>query len=110
MNKRYVFDIDGTICTPCPGKYLEAKPYENRIKKVNSLFDQDNHIVFFTSRGMTGANGNVSLCYERYYDITKRQLIEWGVKYHQLIMGKPAAEFYVDDHAWNDKDFFEEKT
>lgn len=109
MTVRYVFDIDGTICSPCPGKYSEAKPYEDRIKKINSLFNQGHHITFFTSRGMTGADGNISLCYERYFELTKKQLNDWGVKYHQLILGKPPAEFYVDDHALNDKNFFEEK-
>ena len=106
MQTRYVFDIDGTICSACPGKYLEAKPYIDRIKKVNELYDSGAHITFFTSRGMTGAAGNVSLCYERYYELTKKQLSDWKVKYHQLILGKPPAEFYIDDHAINDENFF----
>jgi hypothetical protein len=105
---RYVFDIDGTICSACPGNYTNSLPYLDRIKKVNELYDEGHHITFFTSRGMTGANGNVLLCYERYFEFTKKQLNDWGVKYHQLILGKPPAEFYIDDHASNDIDFFEE--
>jgi hypothetical protein len=106
---RYVFDIDGTICSACPGNYKEAVPYLDRIKKINELFQQGNHITFFTSRGMTGAAGNISLCYERYFELTKKQLDSWGVNYHQLVLGKPPAEFYVDDHGLNDQVFFEKK-
>lgn len=106
---RYVFDIDGTICSACPGNYTNALPYLDRIKKVNELYDEGHHITFFTSRGMTGANGNVLLCYERYFEFTKKQLNDWGVKYHQLVLGKPPAEFYVDDHGLNDQVFFEKK-
>ena len=75
---------------------------------ADELYDEGHHITFFTSRGMTGTNGNVLLCYERYFEFTKKQLNDWGVKYHQLILGKPPAEFYIDDHASNDIDFFEE--
>ena len=48
--KKYCFDIDGTICTTdC--HYDDARPYKNVIKKINSLYDEGNHIIFFTSRG-----------------------------------------------------------
>lgn len=28
---------------------------------------------------------------------TKKQLNKWGLKYHKLFFGKPAADYYVDD-------------
>ncbi len=31
--------------------YDDARPYKNVIKKINSLYDEGNHIIFFTSRG-----------------------------------------------------------
>ena len=37
---------------------------------------------------------------------TEQQLFEWGVKYHELFMGKPAADYYIDDKGISDKDFF----
>ena len=30
------------------------------------------------------------------------QLKKWGVKYHELIMGKPYGDFFIDDKAHND--------
>ena len=53
----YVLDIDGTICTPTPSKYEEAEPIQERIEKVNSLYDEGHTILFQTARGM-GRSGN----------------------------------------------------
>ena len=32
-----------------------------------------------------------------------------GCKYHELIMGKPHADMFIDDKAWPDSVFFNEK-
>ena len=32
-------------------------------------------------------------------DATEKQLNDWGVKYHNLIMGKPYADYYIDNKA-----------
>ena len=50
---KYCFDIDGTICNNTHGKYKEAKPFLDVIKKVNTLYDAGNKIIFFTARGTT---------------------------------------------------------
>ena len=34
---RYIIDIDGTICTNTYGKYEEATPLPENIKKINIL-------------------------------------------------------------------------
>jgi len=31
----------------------------------------------------------------------------WGCKYHQLFLGKPSGDFYIDDKGINDTDFFD---
>ena len=99
--KIYCFDLDGTLCTNTEGKYLEAEPLSERIKKVNSLFNQGNQIVIFTARGtVTGID---------WREVTLKQLYLWEVKYHELKLGKPFAHFYIDDRAINDEDFFNEK-
>ena len=100
---RYCFDIDGTICSIERGiekDYRDAKPFIKRIEKVNRLYYQGNHIIFFTARG--------SLTKLDWRKITEMQLKHWGVKYHELIFGKPDAVIYVDDKGMNDKDFFKE--
>tara|TARA_A100000164_G_scaffold228593_1_gene202741 strand:+ start:3194 stop:3490 length:297 start_codon:yes stop_codon:yes gene_type:complete len=87
--KTYCFDIDGTICTNTDGEYLLARPYKNRIKKINKLFETENKIIFYTARGST-----TGIDWEEQ---TISQLKSWGVKYHELYLGKPTADVYVDD-------------
>ena len=103
---KYVFDIDGTICTNTGGDYENAKPLEDRIKKVNELHEDGNTIVFFTARGMGRSGNNVHFAYSEFFSLTKRQLKSWNVKYDQLILGKPSGDIYIDDKGIKDEDFF----
>ena len=89
---KYVVDIDGTICTQAEN-YAEAMPLLNRIERINQLYDEGHTIVYFTARGTeTGID---------WREITERQFKMWGVKYHDLIFGKPAADYYLDDRMLN---------
>ena len=103
---KFVFDIDGTICTTTDGNYSNAKPMIDRIEKNNNLFDDNHVIIYQTARGMGRTNNNVLKSYELFYDLTKKQLDEWGVKYHDLFLGKPAADMYVDDKGVSDVEFY----
>ena len=40
--------------------------------------------------------------------MTEQRLEEWGAKYHDLILGKPAGDVYIDDKAVEANDFFNE--
>ena len=102
----YVFDIDGTICTKTDGDYSQAEPLPERIQKVNELYDQGHEIIFLTARGMGRSRNSPSLAHKMFFDFTKRQLEEWGVKHHDLFLGKPAGDFYIDDKGIKDEDFF----
>lgn len=103
---KYVFDIDGTICNNTYGLYEEAVPFHNRVKRVNELYEQGHIIIFFTARGMGRFNGDVEEVQKKYHDFTHRQLTGWGVKFHELILGKPSADIYVDDKGIRDEDYF----
>jgi len=93
---KFVFDIDGTICTH-EKDYSMARPYQKRITKINKLHNKGHHICLFTARGSeTGLD---------WRKITENQLLLWDVRYDVLLLGKPAADFYVDDKGINDKDF-----
>ena len=91
--KTFVFDIDGTICTNTNGKYELATPYEERIKFINNLHIKGNVIKYFTARGST-----TGICWR---ELTEKQLKDWGALYHELILGKPQADLYIDDKAFN---------
>ena len=112
MSKRYCIDIDGTICTPTVGRdYHKAEPWQDRIKVLNKLYDEGNHIIYFTARAMGRFSGHSHYiasekAKEVLFDLTKQQLNDWGVKYHELIMGKPHADLFIDDKGINCDDFF----
>lgn len=93
-------DIDETICySPKSRNYAKAQPDEERIEKINKLYDEGHIIVYWTARGtMTGTN---------WYDITRDQLEEWGAKHHELRMGKPAYDLFIDDKNINSNTYFE---
>jgi len=105
----YVFDIDGTICTLTNGNYSEAKPFKSRISLINKLYDEGNKITLLTARGMGRFNNNQIRAQEAFYDLTAGQLGVWGVKYHELFLGKPSGDVYVDDKGVKDEDFFNTK-
>lgn len=88
--KRFCFDIDGVIATIVPDKQYDlAGPQPDVIEIINSLYDHGHHIILFTARG--------SLTGIEWTEVTRKQLRDWGVKYHELIFGKPAADYYIDD-------------
>ncbi len=95
----FCFDIDGTICsTVYDGDYTKAKPFHDRILKINKLYEDGNTIIFNTARGfVTKIN---------WTQETRDQLKEWGVKYHELHLTKPHADIYIDDKGVKDLDFF----
>jgi len=109
---RYCVDIDGTICSPTVGRdYHKAQPWQDRIKVLNKLYDEGHYIIYFTARAMGRfADQPHSVASvkakEVLFELTRQQLEEWGVKYNQLIMGKPHADFFIDDKGVKDEDFF----
>ena len=105
--KKYVFDIDGTICTSTDGEYSQARPIYERIEHINKLYTQGHEIILFTARGMGSSNNNCELAKSKWERLTQLQLREWGVSYHHLFMCKPAGDLYIDDKAINDVDYFE---
>lgn len=104
---RYVFDIDGTICTKKDeDDYKDSRPMQARIAFVNKLYESGNHITYFTARGMGRHNNNQLLAIQEFYTVTQTQLESWGAKYHNLVLGKPSADLYVDDKGISDEHFF----
>lgn len=103
------FDLDDVLCTRdrfAKGKvdkYRTCTPNHEMIKIVNQCWEAGYRIIIFTARGMTGFNGNVHLIYTNLFDLTQKQLNDWGVKYHQLIMGKAHYDLLVDDKAVNSR-------
>ena len=96
-------DIDHTICyyddthSSIPD-YNKALPYDDRIARINELYDKGNEIVYWTARGTkTG---------QKWFHVTLQQLQQWGCKFHELRMGKPAYDLFMDDKNINSDAFF----
>lgn len=101
---KYCFDIDGTLCdTPNNelGKpdYFNAKPFPFMVEQVNRLYDEGHYIIMQTARGKGSGIDHTEL--------TKKQLDEWGYKYHELfpMFCKPTADIFIDDKAVNVEDW-----
>jgi len=94
----FCIDVDGTLCSITENhKYNEAIPHLPVVEAVNSLYDAGHYIKIFTARGMCSGM--------EYEELTHNQLIEWGVKFHELIMNKPSADYYVDDKGLTPEQF-----
>jgi hypothetical protein len=102
----YVFDIDGTICANTNSDYENSVPMQNRIDRINKLYDEGNTIIFQTARGMGRSKNSSAFAYAKFFELTQSQLKTWGVKYHSLFLGKPAGDVYIDDKGIKDNDFF----
>jgi len=94
-------DVDETICNSPPSRdYSLAIPIKENIAKINRLYDEGNEIVYWTARGtMSGLD---------WTETTKKQLIEWGAKHHDVKLGKPHFDLYVCDKSINAERFFDE--
>jgi hypothetical protein len=95
-------DIDETICsTCCPDRdYSKAAPIKQRILKINDLYDAGDTIIYWTARGSsTGIDWEIT---------TKEQLEDWGAKHHELKMGKPEYDLFIDDKNINSEVFFKD--
>jgi hypothetical protein len=93
-------DIDNTICTTSRTDYNGSIPIQERISKINKLYDEGHNIIYWTARGSgTGMD---------WEETTKRQFGEWGVKYHELRFGKPVYDLFIDDKNIDSETFFNE--
>jgi Predicted hydrolases of the HAD superfamily len=83
-----IIDLDGTICTE-ERTYSRclAKPKDGSVENVNRLYDQGHTIIIYTARTWME------------FEMTTAWLQDHGVKYHQLMMGKPVGDLWIDDRA-----------
>tara|TARA_R100000234_G_scaffold91451_1_gene59606 strand:- start:275 stop:646 length:372 start_codon:yes stop_codon:yes gene_type:complete len=108
--KTIAFDLDDVICWHSPeydklgvDKYLYCEPIDSAIDMVNEYFDSGNKVIIYTARGMNLYRGNLNLIYENLYDLTYDQLLDWGLKFHRLVMGKLSYDVLIDDKVINSR-------
>mgnify|MGYP003134406152 CR=1 FL=1 len=101
-SKIIAFDMDDVLCyrTSEEGgvaKYKTCLPLQDMINVVNKCYENGMYIKIYTARGMSTFSGDVSKVYSELYELTKQQLINWGVKHHELVMGKIHFDLLIDD-------------
>lgn len=96
---RICFDLDETLCTGYP--YNTAVPLKDRISIVNRLKASGHVIIIYTARGMGSSGGNTAKAIKNIGKLTLEQLDAWGVKYDEIVFGKPSADYYIDDKGIN---------
>ena len=91
---KYVIDIDDTILYSelKDGHYILKGHNKKVVEKINKLY-QDNEIIIHTGRH-----------WNKLIE-TQKQLDEVGVKYNTLVMGKPCADYYIDDKSIRPDEF-----
>jgi|TARA_R110000824_G_scaffold84522_2_gene210798 uncharacterized HAD superfamily protein len=96
-------DIDETIChhpyetDEHPRDYTKAEPISKNIKKANSLYEDGHTIIYWTARGTTTGLD--------WSDLTRKQFLEWGIKFHDIKFGKPYYDLFIDDKNMNVTDW-----
>ena len=86
----FVVDVDGVLaCMTAGNDYTRSQPLTENIARINALSDAGHHVVLFTARG--SATG------KDWLEHTRSQMDAWGVRYEDLRVGKPAADYYIDD-------------
>lgn len=99
----YYVDIDETICKyPAARKYELAEPIHENILKINQLYENGDTVVYWTARGSTTGID--------WTELTYKQLKDWGVKYHELKLGKPHYDVFICDKAINSEIYFKKHT
>lgn len=95
--KKYMIDIDGTICSITESDYPNCKPQWDVIERCNALYAEGHEIHYWTARGaVSGKNWD---------DFTVNQLESWNVCYDTISMGKPHYDVWIDDKALHVSDF-----
>ena len=105
-SKIIAFDMDDVLCyrTSEDGgveKYKTCLPLQGMIDVVNKCYESGMYIKIYTARGMSTFSGDVNKVYSELYELTKQQLINWGVGHHELVMGKIHFDLLIDDKAIN---------
>lgn len=94
--KIFCFDIDKTLVHDlfkCPIAIKENVDFCNKIYKNGG------HIILFSSRGMVSTNKNIEYIEKEIRPKIEKILLDLKINYHELILGKPYADYYIDDKA-----------
>lgn len=106
--KTIVIDIDDTISFTYNRDFENSEPNMCVINRINELYDKGWTIILFTARGGKSCK-TIQEKELKYRTITENWLSRYNVKYHQLLFGKPNADYYIDDKNISIEEFLERR-
>ena len=98
---RICIDLDGTICeTRRMGQdYANVEPKPGAVDFIKKLNEEGHYVIIHTARGMKTFKGNKKKIEKTHYHCITEWFQRHGIKYDELIFGKPLADVYIDDRA-----------
>lgn len=102
--KTIVMDMDDTISFTENRDFEHSKPNIPVINKINELYDKGWKILICTARGAKSC-ATIQQREAKYRGLTESWLNRNGVKYNEVLFGKPNADYYVDDKNMSIEEF-----
>jgi capsule biosynthesis phosphatase len=100
---RFCFDLDNTLVTP-PSvlrDYSTVQPIYKMINLAKKLKNDGHIIIIHTARKMLSNSHNTGAAIANIAKLTIETLDKFEIPYDELIFGKPYADIYIDDKAYN---------
>jgi capsule biosynthesis phosphatase len=100
---RICFDIDNTILKyRKPNQsYKECEPIEPMVTYLKQLKELGHTIILYTARGMATQKNDLGRVMSTIASDTFESLQTHGIPYDEIYFGKPHANIYIDDRAFN---------
>ncbi len=94
-SKRFCFDLEGTLISEprVAGDYRSSRPIRHNIEYLRFLHSQGHHVIIQTSAP--------TATLEDPEFALRDALDHFDIPCDEVFLAKPAADFYVDDHAIN---------
>ncbi|HVB02202.1 MAG TPA: hypothetical protein VNE41_00650 [Chitinophagaceae bacterium] len=83
-----IIDLDGTICSE--EKQFSrslAQPMAGAAEQLDRLYKEGHTLIIYSARGW------------QEFEMTADWLKRHQIPYHQLVMGKPTGDVWIDDRA-----------
>lgn len=100
---RICFDLDNTLVSnpQIPGDYSTVRPIKKMIDLLLFFKKQGHEIIIYTARRMETHKSNIGKVLKDIAIVTFATLDKFGILYDEIIFGKPIADIYIDDRAYN---------
>ena len=106
---RYCFDLDGTLChNKKEGEtYKDVLPIDGAWDFLKELKRKGHYIIIYTARNMATYDGCIGKIIKHQLPIIQEWLKKYDMPYDELIVGKPNADYFIDDKGVKFENFSE---